>query len=398
MTIYQPREDSYLLQKYVRQFSMGRVLDMGTGSGIQALTAITNPNCQHVLAVDKDEEAIQALQEKARKEKIRKLEVLHSDLFSHVKGQFNLIIFNPPYLPQDKGIQNETLYGGKKGWELAARFFHDASKHLYPDGKILFLFSSLTNKVKIQEIIENNLFSFTELEKQKLSFEELYVYSIEKKPLLRELEKKGIQDVHYFTQGKRGKIFTGFIDKGKFIKSHLAKLDMITVAIKSQKPESKAHERIENEARWLRVLNKEHIGPYIVWSGENYIVYQFVAGDSILDWIPKNSKEEIKKVLIGLLHQCFGLDKLGINKEEMHHPVKHIIIDKYNQPILLDFERCYETKKPQNLTQFIEFICRIKYDLEKKDISIDIKTIRNLAQDYKKNSNKESFQKIVDYI
>lgn len=398
MTIYQPWEDSYLLKKYVREFAFGRVLDMGTGSGIQALTAITNPNCQHVLAVDKDEEAVQILKEKAKKEKIRKLEVINSDLFSNVKGQFNLIIFNPPYLPQDKGIQDDALYGGKKGWELAARLFHDASKHLYPDGKILFLFSSLTNKAKIQEILEHSLFSFTELEKQKLSFEELYLYCIEKKQLLWELEKKGIQDIHYFAHGKRGTIFTGLINQSKFLKSHLSKPNIIKVAIKAKKPESKAQERIENEARWLKGLNKEHIGPYLLWSGENYIVYRFVEGDYILDWIPKNSTKEIKKVLIGLLHQCFGLDQLGINKEEMHHPVKHIIIDKYNQPILIDFERCYETKKPQNVTQFLEFICRIKGELDKKGISIDIKTTRKLAQDYKKNSNKESFQKIVDYI
>ena len=43
MDIYQPAEDSYLINQFVKQYAIGRVLDMGTGSGIQALTAIKSP-------------------------------------------------------------------------------------------------------------------------------------------------------------------------------------------------------------------------------------------------------------------------------------------------------------------------------------------------------------------
>ena len=140
------------MQKHVREFALGRVLDMGTGSGIQALTAITNPNAQFVLAADTDQSVITALEKKIKEQKIRKLQVVHSDLFSDIKGKFNLIIFNPPYLPQDKGLDDQAIYGGKKGWEISELFFKQASHHLFPDGKVLFLFSSLTNKKKIEEI------------------------------------------------------------------------------------------------------------------------------------------------------------------------------------------------------------------------------------------------------
>ena len=59
--IYQPAEDSYLLQKYVDKLSLGRVLDIGTGTGIQALTAIKNPNVREVVAVDINEEVVKKL-------------------------------------------------------------------------------------------------------------------------------------------------------------------------------------------------------------------------------------------------------------------------------------------------------------------------------------------------
>ena len=57
MDIYEPAEDSYLLQKYVKELAIGRVLDMGTGSGIQAITALKNLQVRLVLAVDINPEA-----------------------------------------------------------------------------------------------------------------------------------------------------------------------------------------------------------------------------------------------------------------------------------------------------------------------------------------------------
>ena len=40
--IYVPREDSFLLAKFVEKYAFGKVLDMGTGSGIQAESALKN--------------------------------------------------------------------------------------------------------------------------------------------------------------------------------------------------------------------------------------------------------------------------------------------------------------------------------------------------------------------
>ena len=53
---YEPREDSTSLEAYVRQYAKGSVLDMGTGSGIQAITAAHNSNVSSVLATDVQED------------------------------------------------------------------------------------------------------------------------------------------------------------------------------------------------------------------------------------------------------------------------------------------------------------------------------------------------------
>ena len=392
MTIYQPAEDSYLLQKYVKKHACGRVLDLGTGSGIQAVTAAMVKSVKEVVAVDINPTAVKELKSK----RVNKIKVEESDLFSNVKGQFNTIIFNPPYLPQDKVgkevIEDPTLYGGKKGWEISEKFFNQVSKYLMPEGKVLFLFSSLTNREKIEEIIENNFLEFQQLERIKLPFfEELFVYLIQKSLLLRELGKKGVEDIQYLTHGKRGNIFTGVIDKSKFVKTHFAKKNLVKVGIKVKRQESKAVARIKNEAKWLKVLNKKNIGPKLLFYGDDYLVYEFVEGMFILDFIKKeNSEKLMKSVLVKILEQCYELDKLAVNKEEMHHPLKHIIIGKNNKPTLIDFERCHKTDKPHNVTQFVEFICRIQRN--------NVQFLRELAREYKNNLNKENLDKIIAVI
>ena len=57
--IYKPREDSYLLKKYVEKYSKGKkVIDIGAGSGIQAETAL-KMGAKKVIASDIDKEAVE---------------------------------------------------------------------------------------------------------------------------------------------------------------------------------------------------------------------------------------------------------------------------------------------------------------------------------------------------
>jgi release factor glutamine methyltransferase len=413
MAIYEPAEDSYLLQRYVKEYALGRVLDMGTGSGIQALEAMRNPNVREVVAVDINEEAVEQLREKVRKERIRKVMIVQSDLFQQIEGCFNLIIFNPPYLPQDtigerkekKVVEDRALYGGKKGWEVSERFFREVSKYMFKDSVILFLFSSLTNKQKIEEILAHNMLEGREVERKKIDFEELYVYEVKKSLLLREMEKEAIDEVHYFAKGSRGVIYTGRRNASINVKKMIPlKIHYQRVAIKIKNIESKAEGSIRNEGLWLERLNDERIGPKLIKTGEvegkEYVIYQFVEGKEILNWIDeeKRTKQEIQKVLQDVLEQCFRLDQLGVTKEEMHHPVKHILVTERNVPFLIDFERTRQTDKPQNVTQFVEFICRIREQLEKRGVQVVVEKLRDLAKEYKKEPILEKYHQINDKL
>ncbi len=399
MDIYDPSEDSLLLQKAVHTYATGRVLDMGTGSGIQAITAMRKPEVKEVVALDINPEAVNTLQHKILQEKLRKIKALQSDLFEHAYGKFNTIIFNPPYLPQDKGIIDNAIYGGKKGWELSERFFQDVSAFLFFDGFIVFLFSTHTDKKKIEEIIFQQLLEFEEVGRQKLHFEELYVYRITKSQVLRDLETKGIEKIQYAAKGKRGLVFKGYLDRSQLVKTHFPSTkDVLPVAIKIPRPDSKASERIKNEAFWLAEANCNNIGPRLLWAEGNVMVSEFIEGELLVDWLEHHPAAEIRTVLVNLLRQCRALDELGITKEEMHHPQKHIIMDHHNRAILIDFERCSRTPKPKNVTQYLEFVCRLQDILTKKKIDVSAAELRAFAREYKEAYSSEIIENIIKLL
>ena len=406
---YEPREDSTLLEHYVREYAKGDVLDMGTGSGIQAIAAAHSAKVDSVIATDVMKSAIDYCKKCIKHRKIKKF--LISDLFEGIKRykslkgrKFDTIVFNPPYLPDELQVRDLTLEGGKKGYEVIERFLNEATYFLKLEGIILLVFSSLTKKEKVDEFIRNNLLEFEMLEKQHYFFEDIYAYKIEKLEILKELEAYEIKNLKYFAKGKRGLIFTADYGRQK-------------IAIKINNPQSQAFMRMENESRSLGLLNKHGIGPKLLFHGDGFLAYKFVEGQTIGDFLHnlsknkqnerngsnKNSKKD-KKIIVGLIKkiiaQMYELDKLKINKQEMSHPHKHIIIGKSNNPVLIDFERCKHTISPSNVTQFCDFLASEHMSglFMEKGISIDKDGLINAARAYKKSQTNAKFKSIIKLI
>ena len=344
--VYEPREDTFLIEQEVERYTHGRVLDMGTGTGVLAIEAAQKAD--FVIGVDINKDALEYAKKKAAAMNISNIKFVHSDLFSYFRknpDRFDLIIFNPPYLPEQEGEEEEIklqVSGGKRGYEILERFLSEASEFLAPHGRILILFSTLTNVDKVHEILERYAFNYQKLNEEGYDFETLFVYLVEKSSMLKTLEKKGISGVEKIARGHRGVVYSGIYHGKK-------------VAIKKQRPESEAVGRIINEIRWLQFLNRKGIGPKFLFSEDEYFVYNFVEGDFIMDFFEKADRKIIKKVLISVLRQCNMLDKMGINKEEMHHPLKHIIV-KNTKAVMIDFERVHASQKPKNVTQFLQFL------------------------------------------
>lgn len=175
-----------------------------------------------------------------------------------------------------------------------------------------------------------------------------------------------------FSRGRRSTIYLFKKGNRKYI-------------IKTKKKGISAKDPMKNEAKFLKILNKHNMGPKYITSGKNYVVYEFVKGKFFVDYL-KTSRNP-KKIIKDVLKQCRILDKLKINKKEMHHPIKHILI--YKKPVMIDFERCYYAEKPKNVTQFCQFL-RLNNLIEPRMIPI--------LKEYKKNENNENFKKILKLV
>jgi HemK-related putative methylase len=180
--VYTPAEDSWLLEKaitiYLKRLRNKKritIFDMGSGSGIQARACIdAGADRTQILCGDIDENAVRIL-------KSQGLNSIHTDLFSNIKNQtkFSLIIFNAPYLPEDKQEPKDSKLAttaGEQGYELILKFLDQAKSHLAKDGSILLLFSSLSKPEIILNYAKKIKYTYRKIAEQKLFFERLFVY------------------------------------------------------------------------------------------------------------------------------------------------------------------------------------------------------------------------------
>jgi release factor glutamine methyltransferase len=171
--VYQPAEDTYLLLKIALAEARAgtQALEIGCGSGFisQELAC----KVARLIATDINPHAV-------RSAKARGIEVVRADLFLGIKGKFDLIIFNPPYLPtlpQERTGQwiDYALDGGESGRQTVDRFIEDLAGHLRPAGRALLLISSLTGLTKVQETAAAAGLTADVVADEGCFFERLYV-------------------------------------------------------------------------------------------------------------------------------------------------------------------------------------------------------------------------------
>jgi release factor glutamine methyltransferase len=176
--IYEPAEDSYLLSdilkkqipKLLKKNPDLKILEIGSGSGIQLQTlSQLRIKKENIFSSDINQSALSQCTKLG-------FNCIKSDLFENVKGKFDVIIFNPPYLPYNKKEPEHSRLsttGGKSGSEIINRFLKQAGNHLNSDGKIFLLTSSLTKKINFKGYKKKII------GRKKLFFEELKVYLLE---------------------------------------------------------------------------------------------------------------------------------------------------------------------------------------------------------------------------
>jgi release factor glutamine methyltransferase len=133
-----------LMSEVGDQKSDSRILDVGTGSGVIALSlAVKFPEAE-VHATDVSDEALALARENAARFGLsERVHFAKGDLFAEIEGGFDLIVANLPYVStQDRqSLAREVLrdpeialFSGERGDELIRRLIEQAPARLRPAG------------------------------------------------------------------------------------------------------------------------------------------------------------------------------------------------------------------------------------------------------------------------
>jgi release factor glutamine methyltransferase len=135
-----------------------RILDMGTGSGVNAILAAKRG--AEVLAVDVSPAAVDAARANVERNGLGDMvDVRHSDVFSDVDGSFDLIVFDPPFRWFKPRSVTESVMADE-GYQALARFFGEARSHLTPDGWMLIFFGTSGDLAHLQRLMDEEGFRY----------------------------------------------------------------------------------------------------------------------------------------------------------------------------------------------------------------------------------------------
>ena len=174
--VYLPAEDTNLLLKAAQdEIRPGdRVLEVGTGNG--GIAIALGPAASLCIATDINPHA-------AAHALAQGVDVVRTDLYAGLRGPFDLVIFNPPYLPTQPEERLDdwleyALDGGQDGRSVIRRFAADVRRVLAPSGRVLLLISSLTGLQEVSGIFSLQGFFVAIVHQERVEDEILYVLKI----------------------------------------------------------------------------------------------------------------------------------------------------------------------------------------------------------------------------
>ena len=197
--VYSPSDDSYLILDFIRSNisqdifdgipikGIKNILDLGTGTGIVAIfLELLNLSLSQIYASDILQNAIKCAQMNEKRNNIEnKIKYLHSNLFesfpNHLRHSFDIIIFNPPYLPSieriEKKSSDHTWDGGIDGLKVLSQFFSQVKDYLNlrKPSNIYYICSSKTNLGELYKFIKEKGFKNKVLMNRHIFFEDIFL-------------------------------------------------------------------------------------------------------------------------------------------------------------------------------------------------------------------------------
>lgn len=203
-TVYVPQEDTFFFQDGLIDFFLNKdnlvkhpksICELGCGSGYLSIQLCKLFPTAILTLIDINADALKLAKRNLEINNInlKQISLFKSDLFTvfdkhpNVQSQFDIIIFNPPYIPKTPDNHENAIErawnGGESNNSTITRFLQSTSTYLLKQGYIFILVTSFnTRRESIEEFIKkySKELKIIKIYSKKINFEFLFLVVLKK--------------------------------------------------------------------------------------------------------------------------------------------------------------------------------------------------------------------------
>ncbi len=162
--VFKGSTDSELLCSVIKIRKDQSLWDIGTGTGLAALTA-KKMGARYVLATDLNPYAVKNAKRNSELLNLD-IEVKKADVFGNINKRFDIITFNPPFTNHSTKNDYEISFWDKDNMAVK-KFFKDLNMYLTSDGYALISWSSFGKIFILKKIARDNGFNLEKMGERK---------------------------------------------------------------------------------------------------------------------------------------------------------------------------------------------------------------------------------------
>jgi putative serine/threonine protein kinase len=216
---------------------------------------------------------------------------------------------------------------------------------------------------------------------------------------IRQLNKLGVRAIKF--AGKKKAFDIPVLGRGHvgIVVAAITKTGQAALKIRRRDADRK---EMQHEAEMLTKANSLGIGPCLIDTEKDFLLMELIDGTLLPDWTAnlrgRGTRKKIRAALRDILEQCYRLDHAGLDHGELSRAPKHIIIDKADNPHIVDFETASTKRRTSNVTSISQYLfmkSQLAIILRRKLDDLDHDVLIATLRSYKHEPTRQNFEALL---